>query len=49
VPTYIASVYGMNFELVPPSGRIQGFWFALGLMAASAIGLYAYFKKRQWI
>jgi magnesium transporter len=49
VPTYIASVYGMNFELVPRSGRIHGFWFALGLMAMSAIGLYAYFRRRGWI
>lgn len=49
VPTYIASVYGMNFELVPHSGRIHGFWFALGLMIASAVGLYAYFKRREWI
>ena len=49
VPTYIASVYGMNFELVPKHGQVEGFFFALALMAASAIGLYAYFKKRMWI
>jgi magnesium transporter len=49
VPTYIASVYGMNFELVPPSGRIHGFWFAIGLMFASAAGLYVFFRKRGWI
>jgi magnesium transporter len=49
VPTYIASVYGMNFQLVPQDGQVEGFWFALALMAASAIGLYTYFKKRGWI
>lgn len=49
VPTYIASVYGMNFQLVPADGRIFGFWFALGLMLASAIILYVYFRKRGWI
>ena len=49
VPTYIASVYGMNFELIPQSGQIHGFWFALGLMLASAVGLYVYFRKRGWI
>ncbi len=49
VPTFIASVYGMNFELIPPSGKIQGFWFALALMSAAAVGLYVYFKKREWI
>jgi magnesium transporter len=49
VPTYIASVYGMNFELVPADGKIFGFWFALALMASSAIGLYTFFKRRGWI
>jgi magnesium transporter len=49
VPTYIASVYGMNFELVPSSGKIFGFYVALGLMGTSAITLYVYFKHRGWI
>jgi magnesium transporter len=48
VPTYIASVYGMNYQLVPRH-EIFGFWFALGLMATSAISLYVFFKKRGWI
>jgi magnesium transporter len=49
VPTFIASVYGMNFRLVPADGQIFGFWFALGLMATSAIALFAYFKNKNWI
>ena len=49
VPTFIASVYGMNFELVPESGRIFGFWFALALMAITSLGLYSNFKKKGWI
>ena len=49
VPTFIASVYGMNFQLVPADGRIFGFWFAIGLMATTAISLFAYFKRRGWI
>ncbi len=49
VPTFIASVYGMNFALVPNEGDIFGFWFALGTMAAAGIGLYTYFKRRGWI
>lgn len=49
VPTYIASVYGMNFELVPSSGRLTGFWFAIGLMATSATILFVFFRKRGWI
>jgi magnesium transporter len=49
VPTFIASVYGMNFKLMPADGQIFGFWFALGLMAVTAVTLYVYFKRRQWI
>jgi magnesium transporter len=49
VPTFIASVYGMNFRLFPANGQLFGFWFALGLMAVTALGLYAYFKRKEWI
>lgn len=49
VPTFIASVYGMNFELVPHHGRLFGFWFALSLMVTTAISLYVFFKRRGWI
>ncbi|HYZ93022.1 MAG TPA: CorA family divalent cation transporter [Actinomycetota bacterium] len=48
VPTYIASVYGMNYQLIPRHEEL-GFFFALGLMATSAVGLYTYFKRRGWI
>lgn len=48
VPTYIASVYGMNYELVP-NHETYGFFFALGLMFSTAVGLYVFFKKRGWI
>jgi magnesium transporter len=49
VPTFIASVYGMNFELTPHGAKEWGFEFALGLMVTAAVGLYVFFKKRGWI
>ena len=49
VATLIASVYGMNFALVPPDGSLFGFWFAVVLMVLLGIGLYVFFKKRDWI
>ncbi len=49
VPTFIASVYGMNFALVPTEGQIFGFGFALFLMAISSLVLFLYFKRRDWI
>lgn len=49
VATVIAGIYGMNFRLVPGDGSLFGFWFAIGLMAFSAGGLYAYFRRRGWL
>jgi magnesium transporter len=49
VETVIAGIYGMNFELFPFDGHIEGFWFATGLMFISGIALYVYFKRRGWI
>ena len=48
VPTFIASVYGMNYRLLPRHEEF-GFFFALGLMATSAVILYVYFKRREWL
>jgi magnesium transporter len=49
IGTLIAGVYGMNFELVPPTGSSVGFWFAVGLIVVSSVALWAYFRKRKWL
>jgi magnesium transporter len=49
VPTLIAGIYGMNFDHMPELSWQIGYPMALGVMAGSAIGLYAYFKKRGWL
>jgi magnesium transporter len=49
VPTFIASIYGMNFDLVPKAGEIFGFWFSLVLMSVTAVTLYVVFKRKDWI
>lgn len=49
VPTFIASMYGMNFALIPREGTIGGFYFALGSMATAGVALFVYFKKRRWL
>ncbi len=49
-PTLIASVYGMNFKgWFPELEWAYGYPFALGLMAASAIGPMLYFRSRGWL
>ncbi|HVL64027.1 MAG TPA: magnesium transporter CorA family protein [Actinomycetota bacterium] len=48
-PTLIASIYGMNFELLPNEGQLFGFLFAVSLMIVVACGLFVYFKRKAWI
>jgi magnesium transporter len=49
VPTFIASVYGMNFEHMPELDGRFGYPLALAVMAAVAFGLYRYFKRVGWL
>ena len=48
-PTLIAGIYGMNFEFFPELKWHYGYFIALGLMLASAILPYLYFRWRRWI
>ena len=49
VPTLIAGIYGMNFQRMPELGWSGGYPFAIGLMAASAAGLYVVFRRKGWL
>ncbi|AOZ69013.1 magnesium transporter [Rhodobacter xanthinilyticus] len=48
-PTMIASIYGMNFHHMPELDNPWGYPLALGLMAASAVGTWAFFKWKDWL
>lgn len=48
-PTLIASIYGMNFEIMPELAWPWGYPLALGLMVTSAVLPYLYFKRRGWL
>jgi magnesium transporter len=48
-PTLIAGIYGMNFHYFPELDWHFGYAISLGLMFASAVGPYLYFKWRGWI
>jgi magnesium transporter len=53
--TFIAGVYGMNFDPaaspwnMPELKWALGYPFALGLMAVTAIGMLIYFRRRGWL
>ncbi|MBV7394677.1 magnesium transporter CorA family protein [Mameliella sediminis] len=48
-PTLVASVYGMNFEILPGVDQPHGYLIATGLMAGSALGTYLFFKWKGWL
>jgi magnesium transporter len=48
-PTLVASVYGMNFELMPELNWLLGYPFALVLMVVSAVLPYRYFRRKGWL
>ena len=48
-PTVIASAYGMNFTNMPELDWRWGYPMAIGLMLASAVGTYLFFKWKRWL
>jgi magnesium transporter len=48
-PTLIASIYGMNFDVMPELRWQFGYPFAILLMIGSAVMPFAYFRKRGWL
>jgi len=48
-PTLIASIYGMNFEVMPELSWAYGYPLALALMVVSAVVPLWYFRRRGWL
>lgn len=47
-PTFIAGIYGMNFEHMPELHVQTGYFFVLGIMVTSIVGMLIYFKCKKW-
>lgn len=47
--SFIAGVYGMNFEFMPELKSPYGYFITLGVMGIVAIGLISYFWYKGWI
>ena len=47
-PTLVASIYGMNFKLMPELGWTLGYPFGLAMIVISAIIPVLWFKRRGW-
>ena len=47
--TFIVGVYGMNFEFMPELEQPLAYPIVWGLMAAIALGMILFFKRRKWM
>lgn len=47
-PTLVASIYGMNFEVMPELAWPLGYPAALCVMLLSAVGPLLYFRRKGW-
>ena len=46
--TFIAGIYGMNFENMPELSWQNGYFYALGVMLLTGIGMTIFMKRKQW-
>ncbi len=47
--TFIAGIYGMNFEVMPELKWPFGYYMIWAIMLVVGIGFFAYFKRKKWI
>lgn len=47
--TFLAGIYGMNFEHVPELSWKWGYPGVLGIMILAATGMLLYFRKKKWL
>ena len=47
--TFIAGVYGMNFDYMPELRKPYSYFIVLGIMFVVAVGMLLFFKKRGWL
>lgn len=46
--TFIAGIYGMNFEFMPELSHHWGYFITLGVMAVIALLTFIYVRKKHW-
>lgn len=48
-PTLVASIYGMNFDVMPELHWLLGYPLALGMMVVTGVTPFLWFKKKGWL
>ncbi len=47
--TFIAGIYGMNFQYMPELQWRGGYFIVLGLMAVLMVGMLLWFRRKRWV
>ncbi|MBE0644374.1 MAG: magnesium/cobalt transporter CorA [Bacteroidetes bacterium] len=47
--TFIAGVYGMNFEYMPELSQPWGYPGTIAIMLSMAVGMFLFFRKKKWL
>ena len=47
--TFVAGIYGMNFQFMPELSWSWGYFGALGVMGLVVVGMILYFKRKKWL
>lgn len=47
--TFVAGIYGMNFDNMPELRWRYGYYFALGIMLLISVGLLYFFRRKRWL
>jgi magnesium transporter len=47
--SFLAGLYGMNFEVMPELSFSWGYPALLGVMALTAVGMVIYFRRKGWL
>jgi magnesium transporter len=47
--TFVAGIYGMNFDWMPELRQWWAYPVVLGVMAVIAAGMLVYFRRKRWI
>ena len=47
--TFLAGIYGMNFEYIPELKAQNGYFILLGVMLTVSVVLVALFKRKKWL
>ncbi len=47
--TFIAGIYGMNFQHMPELGMENGYFYVLGVMGVIGLFMFVYMKLNKWL